>query len=87
MSNIIGEGFKEYVAKQVNLRQEVHGKKNRTRKELLYLNSRTSWIKLASGVSVEQSRLDLIPGITNSTRYVDQGLAKNFILFNGTQEF
>ena len=85
MSNIIGEGFKEYVAKQVNLRQEVHGKKNRTRKELLYLNSRTSWIKLASGVSVEQSRLNLIPGITNSTRYVDQGLAKNFILFNGTQ--
>lgn len=87
MPNIIGEEFKEYVAKQINLRQEVHGKKNRTPIDLTYLNSRTSWIKLASGVEVEQSRLDLIPGITNNTRYTGQGLAKNFILFNGTQEF
>ena len=81
MPNIIGEEFKEYVAKQINLRQEVHGKKNRTPIDLTYLNSRTSWIKLASGVEVEQSRLDLIPGITNNTRYIGQGLAKNFILF------
>lgn len=87
MPNIIGEEFKEYTANQINLRQKIHGKKNRTPKDLLYLNSRTSWIKLASGVEVEQSRLDLIPGITNNTRYIGQGLAKNFILFNGTQEF
>lgn len=87
MPNIIGEEFKEYTANQINLRQKIHGKKNRTPKDLLYLNSRTSWIKLASGVEIEQSRLDLIPGITNNTRYIGQGLAKNFILFNGTQEF
>ncbi len=87
MPNIIGEEFKPYVANQINLRQEIHGKKNRTPKDLLYLNSRTSWVKLASGVEVEQSRLDLIPGISNNSLYLGQGLAKNFILFNGTQEF
>ena len=87
MPNIIGEEFKPYVANQINLRQKIHGKKNRTPKDLLYLNSRTSWVKLASGVEVEQSRLDLIPGISNNSLYLGQGLAKNFILFNGTQEF
>ena len=82
MPNIIGEEFKPYVANQINLRQKIHGKKNRTPKDLLYLNSRTSWVKLASGVEVEQSRLDLIPGISNNSLYLGQGLAKNFILFN-----
>ena len=87
MSNLIGEEFKPYVANQINLRQEIHGKKNRTNKELLYLNSRTSWIKLASGVYVEQSRLSLIDEIRSEGKYLGQGLAKEFLLFNGTQAF
>ena len=87
MPNIIGEEFKEYTANQINLRQEIHGRKNRTNKELLYLNSRTSWIKLASGVSIEQSRLDLIPELKGQNNYLGQELAKEFILFNGTQAF
>ena len=84
MANIVGEEFKEYVADQINLRQEIHGKTNRTTKELAYLNSRTSWIKLASGVEVEQSRLDLVPEIASSQKYLGIGLATDFVLFNGT---
>ena len=38
-SNIVGEPFKDYVAKQVNERQKIHGKLERTTKELYYLNS------------------------------------------------
>lgn len=85
MGNIIGEEFKPYVKNQVKLRQEIQGKQTRTTKELIYLNSRTSWIKLVSGVSVEESRLKLIDQ-QNNTSFLKEGLAKNFILFNGTQK-
>jgi hypothetical protein len=84
MANIVGEEFKPYVAEQINLRQEIHGKLNRTTKELSYLNSRTSWIKLASGVDVDQSRLDLVPEIAANSNYLGIGLATDFVLFNGT---
>ncbi len=84
MGNIVGEPFKDYVKKQINLRQEIHGKKIRTEKELIYLNSRTSWVKLASGTSIEQDRLDLIPELKNSPEFLGTGLARNFLLFNGT---
>jgi len=87
---IIGEELPEYVINQINLRQELHGSgvntELRTANQLNVLNSNTSWIKLASGVS-----------ITNASRLVDigfsqidvennigLGLAKNNILFGGT---
>ena len=84
MGNIVGEPFKDYVKNQINLRQEVHGKKDRTDKDLVYLNSRTSWIKLASGTFLEQDRLDLIPELKNKPEFLGMGLARNFTLFNGT---
>ena len=84
MGNIVGEPFKDYVKNQINLRQEVHGKKDRTDKDLIYLNSRTSWIKLASGTFLEQDRLDLIPELKNKPEFLGMGLARNFTLFNGT---
>ena len=85
MGNIVGESFKDYVANQINLRQKVHGKQNRSLKEISYLNSRTSWVKLASGVFVEQDRLNLIPEISGESKYLGQNLAKSFVLFNGVQ--
>ena len=60
MANVIGEPFKEYVNSQIKKRQEIHGKKNRTIQEITYLNSTKSWVKLASGVSLSQERLDLL---------------------------
>ena len=72
MGNIVGESFKDYVANQINLRQKVHGKQNRSLKEISYLNSRTSWVKLASGVFVEQDRLNLIPEISGESKYLGQ---------------
>lgn len=92
MANIIGEGFNDYVRKQINHRQDFHGKKeNRSIKEIGYLNSKTAWVKVASSVSITNSKdgksdlaklrlqkLD-ISGIGFGT-----DLAKNFVLFNGT---
>lgn len=81
MSNIVGEPFEQYVAKQIIARQNIHGKSSRTSSDLIYLNSNSSFIKLTSGVKiVEDFRLNQL-GIPVS--YKDSELAKNFILFSG----
>ena len=82
--NLIGEPFLSYVNDQIKIRQEVHGKRNRSIQEIQYLNSRNAWIKLASGVSIEQKRLNLLKGnplLDNIHK--GQDLAINYVLFNG----
>ena len=60
---VIGEKLENYVIKQINARQTLHGSgvghtgTLRTDKQINLLNSNTSWIKLASGVSVSEARL------------------------------
>jgi hypothetical protein len=74
---IIGNEIPPYVQTQITKRQEFHGSgvaKNRTPEQIHYLNSNTSWIKLASGVYV-------------TTNGVGSSLAKNNVLFNGTSMF
>jgi len=94
MGNLLGEPFKDYVDAQINVRQDVHGKANRSLQELQYLNSKNAWIKLASGTSFEQERLDLLksptPGIENPllTGIVPGfDLAIQNVLFNGLTKF
>lgn len=57
MPNIIGEPFKKYVAQQINVRQKAHGSgtdgTSRTPEQITYLNSKTAWVKLASGIKVD----------------------------------
>jgi len=55
MANIVGEPFDDYVSKQIIDRQKIHGQgfsQNRDNFTLSYLNSKTSWIKLSSGVAI-----------------------------------
>lgn len=88
MSNIVGEPFDDYVSKQIIDRQRIHGQgfaQNRDNLTLSYLNSRTSWLKLSSGVKIiDQERLKNIgldyPG------FLVSNLAKQFILFGGTYD-
>jgi hypothetical protein len=87
---IIGEELEDYVSKQINRRQSLHGSgvntTFRSDNQLNVLNSTTSWIKLASGVSItESSRLSKI-GFTQTQVESNTGLklAKNNILFGGT---
>ena len=63
---IIGQEIENYVADQINVRQKLHGSGTsyssgnewftdyRTEAQIALLNSNTSWIKLASGVSILQ---------------------------------
>ena len=53
--DIVGESFKEYVNGQIRVRQQSHGsgfKSTRSDKDLVYLNSRNAWVKMASSVDV-----------------------------------
>ena len=87
---IIGEKLPGYVIDQINQRQALHGSgvntEFRTDNQLNVLNSNTSWIKLASGVSITNiSRLtDIGFTQTEAEANLRLGLAKNNILFGGT---
>lgn len=82
MGNIVGEEIPGYTSGQINKRQEIHGKTSgRTPQELTVLNSNTSWVKLASGVSVDKDKLkelELNEDLSGMT------LARENILFGGT---
>ena len=87
MGKIIGEPFREYVANQIIRRQITHGSGTaggeRTVKDLSYLNSKTAWVKLASGISITDERI--------GTEKINLGysgtkLARRFVLFNGVSD-
>ena len=68
MPSILGQGFDPYVSSQINDRQDLIGKTQRTQQDMTYMNSRESWLKLSSGSEIEGS----------------EDLSKSFALFNGT---
>lgn len=85
MPNLIGEPIPSFVANQINARQSLHGagagNTFRTGKQLSVLNSNTSWIKLASGVSIDgTTRLSKV-GI--ESKFTNLELAKTYILNSG----
>jgi hypothetical protein len=88
MANIIGEPLRSYVIGQINARQKLHGSgagqdpfNPRNDFQINLLNSNTSWIKLASGISVSEERLAEI-GLGGKS-FSNMGLAKNYILYAG----
>jgi hypothetical protein len=84
MANIIGEPLKKYVASQINIRQKAHGSGTpdnpRSAEYMSYLNSKTAWVKLASGIQLTPERVKeekIREGLAWST------LAKNYVLAGG----
>lgn len=58
IGNIVGESFEKYVKDQIKTRQEIYGSgfnNNRTPEQLNYLNSKLSWVKMASSVLIKDS--------------------------------
>ena len=84
MGNILGEPFKKYVQEQIIQRQEIHGKINRSEDDITYLNSKNAWVKLGSGVSIDEKRMKMLEG-NPMAQDVPLGstLAQNNVLFNG----
>jgi hypothetical protein len=84
---IIGEELQGFVINQINARQLLHGSgagndiaNTRTDQQLNLLISNTSWIKLASGVSITGAKL---AEIKVPSSYEGMGLAKKYILNAG----
>ena len=83
MGNILGEPFKKYIQTQIIQRQKIHGG-NRTAEAIQYLNSKNAWIKLASGVSIDEKRMKMLEGNPLAQGIpLGNSLAKNNVLFNG----
>ena len=93
--NIIGEEFEDYVFAQISQRQKNQYSgynSTRTPEQIQYLNNTNAWVKLASGVSVneEDGGLERIRKVIKDDSLVDQfngsEFAKKTILFNGLSE-
>jgi hypothetical protein len=85
--NIVGEDFNQEIAKQVIQRQKIYGSINRSNEELTYLNARTGWCKLMSGVSVNPAELNTFANIRNLNIPAGKFLAQNHVLWNGVTSF
>ena len=98
--NIIGEPIKEIIGEQVDLRQKIQGAGynessiQRSPEVLNFLNNKNAWIKLASGVSLDNGdRLKDLAKFESQDYLSDpdiasllgKNLAKNYILFNTIQ--
>ena len=85
MANIIGEQIHEYVAQQINHRQHAHGSgvpgNDRLAEYITYLNSKTAWVKLASGIMITPERIKK-EGLNTTLDWAT--LAKRNILSGGT---
>ena len=93
--NIIGEEFEDYVFAQIAQRQKNQYSgynSTRTPEQIQYLNNTNAWVKLASGVSIneEDGGLERIRKVIKDDSLVDQfngsEFAKKTILFNGLSE-
>lgn len=74
MGNIIGEGFKDYVATQIKTRQANLGVASRSNSLILQQNANSAWIKLTSAIVVENTEKFGYPA----------DIAKQYALFGGT---
>jgi hypothetical protein len=85
--SIVGETLAKYVQEQITTRQVAHGSGwngQRTPEQITYLNSRTAWVKLASGTYLTPEKLASMGfGPTAQEQFQGTGLAKNHILFGG----
>jgi len=94
MPDIIGERLEQYVVNQILDRQQLHGKGTygenidfslRTPQIISTLNSNTAWVKLASGVKIEQNVLDNLGLSSQYSTGLD--LAEKNILYSGLSEY
>ena len=58
-NNLLGKGHKQYVQDQIKLRQEKLGALNKSSEDIDWMNGKTSWVRLASSVNVENSLLKI----------------------------
>lgn len=84
MGNITGTPFDPNLKKQIDIRQSRLGKLNRENDDLLFYNSKTAWLRLASSVNVsEESIKHNISELKPASSYQGAELARKCVLFGG----
>jgi len=81
MGKNIGESFNPYVAEQIKVRQKKLGAENRDPDVLAYTTSKTSWLRLTSGVDIDESKLKELGRPNQSLK--KNKLAESYVLFGG----
>ena len=89
MGNILGQPFAPWVTKQINVRQQSLGYVDYNTDDLLYQNTKTPWIRLASSVDIVASPEK--DGVLEKFRKIGvpqnamqgKNAARNFILQGG----
>lgn len=81
MGNIIGNNPQKWAANQVNLRQQLLGKKNQTPEILSWQTNKTAWIRAISAVQIDEKTAKELSGRQNMG---GGKLAQEYVLFNGT---
>ena len=93
-TNLLGDSFKDYVNDQINTRQEILGKSNKSTSHITWENAKSAYIALASSVNLdsineEASKLKIkslnLPG--DPDQYTYNVLARNMVLYGGTAYF
>jgi len=95
MGNLTGEPFQEGVTKQIDIRQRRLGKLNRSPEDLVFYNSSTAFLRLASSIDVEcpvdpsgnvnpNLPIEKLPFLTPASDYIGNNLARKCVLFGGT---
>ena len=80
MSNIIGEGFETFVSEQIEARQKILGSINKSPEQLVWENSKTSFVKLVSSADITDFTV-FGGGFTEGKQ-----LAEKYVLFNGVTD-
>ena len=56
-TNLLGKSHKKYVQDQIKIRQEKLGKFSKDSTDIAWMNGKTSWVRLASSVNIENSEI------------------------------
>ena len=90
MGGIVGERLPQWVSDQVTVRQDIQGKAldgaKRSSTDLNYLNNRDAWLKMASGVFLENGPNSIHQDTTtDSLSEFGAGILypMKYVLFNG----
>ena len=87
MGNIVGEKFDDFVINQINARQSLSGagfgSATLTPNQLLLLNNRNAWLKLASSVDIVNPTKRSVTRDANSYDYYNE--EKNLMILLSTK--
>lgn len=81
--SIFKKTFHKFVQKQIKLRESIFGgRDNHDDNAMVYMNSKTAWVRLTSSVDIKSERLAKLLNVS-----VGNELAKKFVLQSGTLHY